>query len=176
MLKGEDFERGSLGTGKNESSDENKSSMTERSRGLGRWIFDKKARKRRYISLTGKSLVGSAAVEQSRRDKISDLHPANSARAELRYLMTSVAPRCLDDFFDLGNNSDSAGFEPIIPPNPLDISQWGVPLRVVDRYAAMGVTKLFPWQVDCLGIDDGKVLGGGEKKLCFVLTGHQKQH
>jgi hypothetical protein len=137
------------------------SAATDQCRGLGRWVFDKKTRKRKYISLTGKTLSGASAVEQSKRDKISDLHPANTARAELRYLMNSVAPRCLDDFFAC-INSDSLGLEPIIAPDPLDISQWGVPLKVVDRYNAMGVSRLFTWQVDCLGIDNGKVLQGGE--------------
>jgi hypothetical protein len=39
-------------------------------KGLGSWYFDKKTRKRKYISLTGKTLYGPAAVQQSRMDKV----------------------------------------------------------------------------------------------------------
>jgi hypothetical protein len=39
-------------------------------KGLGSWHFDKKLRKRRYVSLTGKSLMGAAAVHQAKSDKI----------------------------------------------------------------------------------------------------------
>ena len=132
--------------------------------GLGRWYFDKKTRKRLYISLTGKSLDGAMALQQSRMDRSSKQHPANSARSELQYLMTHTAPNTLDDLFvsnafhDRGMDDISSQF---VQNDPLDLVSWGVPVRVVNKYAIAGISKMFPWQIECLGIDDGKVLRGG---------------
>ena len=129
-------------------------------RGLGTWFFDKRTRKRRYVSLIGKNFVGPAAIEQAKQDKISELHPANSARAELRYLMTTMAPNSLDDLLSAGPGSQNSS-STLFNNDPLALSQWGIPLRVVNKYISMGVKKLFPWQIECLGIDDGNVLRGG---------------
>jgi hypothetical protein len=113
------------------------------------------------LSLTH-HFTGSAATEQARQDKISELHPANSARAELRYLMTTTAPMVLDDLFTAGPGPPhTSSTSPLIVNDPLNLTQWGIPLRVVNRYASLGVTKMFPWQIACLGVDDGKVLRGG---------------
>ena len=134
--------------------------LDRENRGLGTWLFDKKTRKRRYVSLTGKKFVGQAAVDQARKDKISELHPAHSARAELRYLTATIAPNCLDDFFsaDVGGHSITP---PLFKADPSALLQWGIPVRVVRRYASLGISKLFQWQIDCLGVDDGNVLRGG---------------
>ena len=137
-----------------------KNHITQENRGLGTWFFDKKTRKRRYVSLIGKTFIGSAAVEQARKDKISELHPANSARAELKYLMTTMAPNSLDDLF-YGLSHASNDFPPLFKNDPLSLAQWGIPLRVVNKYASIGVSKMFPWQIECLGVDDGRVLRGG---------------
>ena len=143
-----------------------RSSIAQENRGLGTWFFDKKTRKRRYVSLIGKNFSGSAAVEQARQDKISELHPANSARAELKYLMTTMAPNCLDDLFNRDAGTESA-HSPLFKNDPLALAQWGIPLRVVNRYAALGVTKMFEWQIECLGVDEGNVLRGGAVQTCF---------
>ncbi|OQR69619.1 DNA polymerase theta-like [Tropilaelaps mercedesae] len=42
-----------------------------------------------------------------------------------------------------------------------DISQWGLPSAIVDNYQEKGVTRMFPWQVQCLmssGVLQGKNL------------------
>ena len=134
--------------------------IIQENRGLGTWFFDKKTRKRRYVSLIGKNFTGSAAVEQARKDKISELHPANSARAELKYLMTTMAPNSLEDLFN-GLSHASSEFPPLFKNDPLSLAQWGIPLRVVNKYKSIGVSKMFPWQIECLGVDDGRVLSGG---------------
>ena len=145
-----------------------KSHINQENRGLGTWFFDKKTRKRRYVSLLGKNFSGSTAVEQARQDKISELHPANSARAELRYLMTTMAPNRLDDLFNSVPSSLNESL-PLFENDPLALAQWGVPLRVVNRYSALGINRMFPWQIECLGVDDGKVLRGG-KTLFFAIS------
>jgi hypothetical protein len=139
-----------------------RSQIDVENRGLGTWFFDKRTRKRRYVSLIGKNFVGPAAIEQAKQDKISELHPANSARAELRYLMTTMAPNSLDDLLSAGPGSQNSS-STLFNNDPLALSQWGIPLRVVDKYFSMGVTKLFPWQIECLGVDDGNVLRGGDQ-------------
>jgi hypothetical protein len=137
-----------------------RSHLDRENRGLGTWLFDKKTRKRRYVSLTGKKFFGQAAVDQAKKDKISELHPAHSARAELRYLTATMAPNCLDDFFssDVGGNSITP---PLFISDPSALLQWGIPVRVVRKYSTLGISKLFQWQIDCLGVDDGNVLRGG---------------
>ena len=129
--------------------------------GLGRWCFDRKTRKRLYISLTGKTLDGALALQQSRVDRSSKLHPANSARSELQYLMTFTAPNTLDSLF-ISNGPGIADISSqFVQNDPLDLVTWGVPVRVVNKYASVGIYKMFPWQIECLGIDEGKVLRGG---------------
>lgn len=151
----------------NDEAAQSKKQIKLENRGLGTWIFDRKTRKRRYVSLTGKNFFGHEAVSQSKKDKISELHPANSARAELKYLMTTMAPQHLDDLFTSGPGSGSF---PLIANDPLDIGKWGVPLRVVNKYASLGVSKMFPWQIECLGVDDGKALKGGILIFFIRLT------
>ena len=146
-----------------------KSHIVQENRGLGTWFFDKKTRKRRYVSLIGKNFTGPAAVEQARKDKISELHPANSARAELRYLMTTMAPNSLDDLFS-GLSYTRNESSPLFKNDPLSLSQWGIPLRVVNKYSSTGVSKMFPWQIECLGVDDGKALRGGNSKNTIHIT------
>jgi hypothetical protein len=138
-----------------------RSQIDAENRGLGTWFFDKRTRKRRYVSLIGKNFVGPAAIEQAKQDKISELHPANSARAELRYLMTTMAPNSLDDLLSAGPGSQNSS-STLFNNDPLALAQWGIPLRVVNKYFSMGVTRLFPWQIECLGVDDGNVLRGGD--------------
>ena len=135
--------------------------------GLGKWYYDKVTRKRRYLSISGKNLVGTEAIEQSKHDRISKMHPSNSARFELHYLTSTQAPNSLEDIFNhagpgLGdtynNKSDIVNTFSI---DPLDLASWGIPIRVVKSYNNIGINKMFPWQIDCLGVDDGKVLRGG---------------
>ena len=49
------------------------------------------------------------------------------------------------------------------PPNQehLQISGWGLPDCVVDSYHEKGIRSMFPWQAECLTVDNGAVLGGG---------------
>ena len=41
------------------------------------------------------------------------------------------------------------------------ISEWGLPSSVQESYKEKGITSMFPWQVECLMVNDGKVLEGG---------------
>jgi len=111
--------------------------------GLGTWIIDFKSKKRKYVDLTGRELLGMDAYRQAKLDKESEgsLH---HARKELRRLMEAVDTNPLD--------SD---------PALQLLSTWGLPPTVIAKYANRGVTTLFQWQVDCLLVNDGKVLRGG---------------
>ena len=47
--------------------------------------------------------------------------------------------------------------------SPLDLtllSSWGFPSSVVKKYQQKGVISLFPWQIECLLIDDAAPLNG----------------
>ena len=43
----------------------------------------------------------------------------------------------------------------------LQISGWGLPESVVDSYHDRGIRTMFAWQAECLTVDDGAVLAGG---------------
>lgn len=66
----------------------------------------------------GKAYTGFEAIEQSRKDKINQLHPASTARSELRYLMNTTAPRSLDDIFT-GGPGGLSGSSQLIDNDPL---------------------------------------------------------
>lgn len=41
------------------------------------------------------------------------------------------------------------------------IESWGVPRCICDRYAELGIRELYSWQAECLGVNSGKVIMGG---------------
>ena len=43
--------------------------------------------------------------------------------------------------------------------NPLNLSSWGLPAAVLDKYHSLGIRRLFQWQVDALRT--GAALSGG---------------
>ena len=119
-------------------------------RTLGTWFFDKKSRKRRYISLTGEDFIGGQAVDMARRDKMCSAHPSRSAKAELTYLMKRFT-----SFFETIPSSE-------ILPSLSSLASWGIPNKTVSRYSTDAkLTTLFDWQIQCLTIDNGKPLRGG---------------
>lgn len=117
---------------------------------LGCWHFDKKIKRRRYVSLTGELLEGSAALRQSKIDKDCALHPFRSARSQLRQLMRRVP--CGDSM-----PATFAG----ISFDQHSLEMWGIPLQTVARYESNGVRKLFQWQIDCLCTENQHALNGG---------------
>ena len=48
---------------------------------------------------------------------------------------------------------------PSNPAEQLELSKWGLPVDIVNAYGRIGITTMFPWQVECLNGDD--VLNGG---------------
>ena len=65
---------------------------------LGRWNFNKKKRKREYISLQGQRMEGAAAVRQSRLDKYLD---RSTKRMELFEVNFNYGPLLLCVYLDL---------------------------------------------------------------------------
>ncbi len=99
----------------------------ELQRGLRKWTFDVKTRKRYYISATGKAYSGS---EASKHFVMESGEMQAGSRNELLYLMKVFDTRLRTN--DLRN---------------LDaLSSWGIPDSVVAKYKQRGVEKLFPWQ------------------------------
>ena len=108
---------------------------------LGMWYFDRKAKMRRYVALTGVCYTGHVAMVKSAQDKISEKNPSKSIRRELEISMRKWAV------------NRQASIEQLQP-----LSSWGIPKTVVERYSAKGVITLFPWQVDALLVKNGIVL------------------
>jgi superfamily II RNA helicase len=121
-------------------------------KGIAKWYFNKKKRKRQYISLTGKKLEGYEATVQYRLDKMSSKHPSRSSRIELKHLIETINIHHLLDAF---NNDDHTKYDYLT-----QLSAWGLPPRTIAKYAYRKILRLFPWQVDCLCIDNGSVLYG----------------
>ena len=48
-----------------------------------------------------------------------------------------------------------------VTDDQLEVAAWGLPDTVVDQYKEKGITKMFPWQAECLLTNDGKPLQGG---------------
>ena len=117
-------------------------------RSFGRWTVDKRARKRVYIALSGKRLTGREAMLEFRRDGQVLSSSSRSARQDLAQLIGQ---------FDALMQSNT----PFDRASAASMSFWGIPLVTVERYERAGVKTLFDWQVDCLLVDDGKVLRGG---------------
>jgi hypothetical protein len=156
---------------------------------LGVWFFDKKQRKRRYVALTGKVYTGGEAVRKARLDQQSENHPSKTARFELKYLTTAMSADSIMAILksesisaqhhsivsNVGGNKTVLKFPGASPTGTasatsdsalLHLSSWGFPQAVLDRYAKMKVTRLFPWQIDCLTCCEGAVLAG-QKNLIY---------
>ncbi len=116
-------------------------------KGLGSWSFDIKSKKRKYIALSGKIYLGSEAMRQHREDLESEQHPSKSARRELDQLVQESA-WILEQYTETNTLLDI-----------YDLKTWGLPPRVLARYRAEGVSRLFEWQVCALSCEG--VLHGG---------------
>lgn len=143
---------------------------------LGRWCFDKKSKRKSYTSLNGKVLYGKDATFQSHLDKDSQRnHIRLSLRRELEYMMCNWTIPIVKSYNVNTANSNMSNSSTSIDNQAItyDLSQlesWGVPLKVVKRYDNKGVLKLFQWQIDCLSINNGKVLLNGENLVYSAPT------
>ena len=98
-------------------------------RSLGTWFFDKRSRKRKYVSLTGKVLTGQEAVKQSRTDQFSESHPAQQVRTEL-CLLAVMTP--VDELLQTYRDHKVQGiYDTSNASNPSQslhlLSSWGIP-------------------------------------------------
>lgn len=132
------------------------SSLTVNAKSLGTWYFDKRHRKRTYVALTGKIYTGAEAMKIARSDQYSEKNPANSIRFELKYNISILTSGRIYEMKLLP--------PPINSIHPLMVlSNWGIPTTILHKYNRNKVTSLFPWQVDCLTVNN-----------CVCLTG--KKH
>lgn len=104
------------------------SSNENNKKSLGIWIFNKKMKRKCYISLSGQVLIGKDAIIQYHLEK-DEKNPTKVIRQELIQNITHL----------------------IIPPqNPQYLQSWGIPISVCEKYKSRGVLELFPWQIECL--------------------------
>jgi len=118
-----------------------------RTGGLGAWRFDSKSRKRKYVDLTGKEHTGGDAFLAAIKDKELGAHPSQRARSDLKALMEAVNTNLQFD----GSNDETL----------FSLTAWGMPPKMAARYAEKGVTRLFPWQVECVTAAGGSAQRGG---------------
>jgi superfamily II DNA/RNA helicase len=125
---------------------------------LGTWFFDKRAKRKKYISLAGKVYAGTEAVKRSRHEKYSQNHPCQLARHEFLYSMQSLHLATILFHFQTNKNS------------LLLLENWGLPANILRRYSQHKISKLFPWQVDCLLVDNGVVFQGTKNLIYSAPT------
>lgn len=116
----------------------------EKAANLGIWKFDKKQKKRYYLSLQGKRYEGGEGKAQELQDR-----------------------RILKEGQDFNNRrhifAQSLCSPPVSPPGGDDmhnLKYWGLPETVVDEYSKRGVVRLFDWQVECIRAGGERVLQG----------------
>ena len=120
---------------------------------FGTWLYNRKTKRRRYISLNGKCFIGSDAVRKAKEDKESLLNPQRTIRAEF----SSLVNRFCSSETVISNLKSELD----VKIKLLELYSWGFPKAVINRYFNMKkVSKLFQWQVDCLTVDNGIVLKG----------------
>lgn len=127
---------------------------------LGTWFFDKRMKKRKYISVSGKVFSGADAVRRSRSEKYHPNHPSQLLRAEFLHTMQSVPiPALLQLYEEHQRQSARTVAEHSSILSNLDV--WGLPPLLLARYKQYAkITSLFHWQVDCLLSEDGLILQG----------------
>lgn len=129
---------------------------------LGTWFFDKRSRKRKYISLSGLVYSGSEAMLKARQDQYSETHPAQILRRELMYCAVTTPSEKIDGMHD--NNYEEYLFQ------QMQLAFWGIPPKLLSRYSSCKIFSLFPWQVECLSVDDGKVFYEGKNLIYSAPT------
>lgn len=141
---------------------------------LGSWFFDKRSRKRKYVTLTGRVVTGPEAVRLSRADQYSESHPAQQLRLELCMLSSIVSVEHLLQKQRKQLSILTAEVSEIslsdIEGSLLSLAEWGLPDQVLKRYKQAKISRLFPWQVDCLLTDSGAVLSGGRNMIYTAPT------
>lgn len=129
---------------------------------MGTWYFDKRERKRKYVSLTGAVFSGSEAMKHAKQDEMSEKNPMRSLRCEMKYLICESNEYILYSIAnDCPKPSTFASLSKLCP-----LQTWGLPDPLLQRYKHLKVESLFPWQVECLTIGGGSVLLG-DKNLIY---------
>ena len=149
---------------------------------LGTWIFDKKRKKKIYTTLLGAHMEGHEAINAARRDKQILKQPFLSSRLELESLTnksaatTRLLSRATHPSFT--HQSHKTRKQQQIIPSVVEamtsglssLGDWGIPEPVLSRYRQQNVHCLFPWQVECLSIDDGSVFLYGTNLIYSAPT------
>lgn len=139
---------------------------------LGTWYYDKRSRKKKYMSLSGKVYSGSEGVKRSRYEKYSSAHPSQLMRSEFLYCMQSISiPIFIEQYLiykQLQQQQQSQQFpsssstvsSTLVSPL-LQLQAFGLPTKLLQKYLKHArIKSLFPWQLDCLCIESGAVLAG----------------
>lgn len=131
---------------------------------LGKWCKDRRTKKIKYISLTGKTYSGREAMLKHKQDQEASANPLRGTRGELatniHNLNANVVQELLRQYSVETNHQLNSSKR--AKQHPLSVlTAWGIPTRVVNQYARHNTTRLFDWQIDCLTCDDCAALDGG---------------
>lgn len=164
--------------GGNQGKDVSKTGNKDSSKGVGTWRVDLRTKKRKYIDLTGREFTGPEAFLQQRKDKESEACPTRTSRNELRACMLGAVlpslswlPSSVSSSTSSAAQTDRTPPTAVPPDHPsLDLASWGVPSRILKRYMEEKVERLFPWQAECLGVDQGAVWSGARNLIYSAPT------
>jgi superfamily II helicase len=136
----------------NSSEHQIKTVKNEKSEKLGQWFYDKKSKKKRYLSANGKLSTGKQASLQAKIDKDEEIkYHQRQTRQELQLNVRNSIERLSSDYENLSK---------FITYDDAKLETWGIPYKTVQRYYSKGFKSLFPWQIHCLRIDNNSVLLG----------------
>ncbi len=134
-----------------------------------------------YLSLGGETLVGQAAMEQSKADRLKvqqgrtftqqrERIRAACLAAEATAAATAAAAAAAIAAGGATPPGGGGGGEDA-KRRLLSYPGWGLPEEVVRTYEAeLGVKQLFPWQVECLEAGGGAVLRDGANLVYSAPT------
>jgi hypothetical protein len=99
---------------------------------LGSWYFDKRAKKRKYLSLTGKVYVGAEAMRRCQLDQYNDQHPAIRLRTDLKFgcELAAVDTKLLQLYQEFSVSMSSLQEKHVLTM----LSTWGLPEKLVNKY------------------------------------------
>ena len=137
-------------------------------RSLGRWFYEKKTKKKRYVSLSGETFHGKQATIKFIMDKQFEvIQRRHLTRRELTNMMKQ------NNYLSYINNDHNTvnDTESILNPDYYKLDTWGIPFITVQKYEKKGFNQLFQWQIDCLTCHDGHALKGGNLVFSAPTSG-----
>lgn len=119
---------------------------------FGVWKFCKRTQKRYYVDLSGRKLIAGAAFRQFVEELNAKGGMLWQRKQELCGYMLALT---IEEVALCANDADANSQSSLT-----DLSFWGIPPLIQEKYKSSGVLKLYDWQAECLVSDNCSALRG----------------